>query len=334
MMRLAALALGLSLLAAASAAGAATPAAAVVVAKDRSRSALVLSSPAGNVRTVAVPAAAFRRTQVGSRVVVRTSTAAGVLSALSLRASGRADRALVRGVVVRFDSRLRRAVLSAGGTALRVRLLSSRSERRLASRGPELRAGDHVRASVHVESSGALSASSIAVTASTAAAPSGIEGKVEVKGSVVALAPLTVRTGTGVVVACDVPAGFSPGALAVGARVELTCVVDGGRWVVRSVELEDDAGDDEHEGRGDDDEDDGDKDADERELEGTLVSLDPVTVEARGGRLVCAVPDGVSLAGFAVGDRVELKCALVQGSWVLERLEREDDEDDESEGRS
>lgn len=59
----------------------------------------------------------------------------------------------------------------------------------------------------------------------------------------------------------------------------------------------------------------------ELELKGTLTSLSPPTV----GGLACAVPAGVTLAGFAVGDVVELECKLVAGTWTLHELELEDD---------
>jgi len=72
-----------------------------------------------------------------------------------------------------------------------------------------------------------------------------------------------------------------------------------------------------------------DLDDDELEVKGTLTSLSPLTVTAAGRAFTCAVPSGVSLTGFAVGDFVEMTCDLVGSSWILRELEHEDDEDDD-----
>ena len=68
-------------------------------------------------------------------------------------------------------------------------------------------------------------------------------------------------------------------------------------------------------------------DDDEIEVKGTLTSLSPLTVVANGRSFMCAVPAGVSLAGFHVGDFVEMECDLVHGAFVLRELELEDDEE-------
>jgi hypothetical protein len=41
------------------------------------------------------------------------------------------------------------------------------------------------------------------------------------------------------------------------------------------------------------------------------------------------VPAGTDLTGFALHDRVEMKCALVGTQLTLSRLKSEDDEDDD-----
>jgi len=66
---------------------------------------------------------------------------------------------------------------------------------------------------------------------------------------------------------------------------------------------------------------------------GRITSLAPLTVAG----VICAVPAGASLAGFAVGDLVEMQCVLVGTVLTLQRLESEradpdedrDDDDDE-----
>jgi hypothetical protein len=50
-------------------------------------------------------------------------------------------------------------------------------------------------------------------------------------------------------------------------------------------------------------------------------------VENRAGFAVCAVPAGHSLAGFSVGDFVEITCDRIGGTWVLRELEHEDDDE-------
>ena len=55
---------------------------------------------------------------------------------------------------------------------------------------------------------------------------------------------------------------------------------------------------------------------------GVIVSLTPLQV----GDLTCAVPAGVSLAGFVVGQTVEITCDLVAGVWTLRKIKREDGE--------
>ena len=85
----------------------------------------------------------------------------------------------------------------------------------------------------------------------------------------------------------------------------------------------------------DDDEADDDEDVedDEVEVKGALTSLAPPTV----GGISCAVPAGLSLTGFAVGDVVELTCDRVGGVLTLRKIESEDEagavgEDDDHHG--
>jgi hypothetical protein len=79
---------------------------------------------------------------------------------------------------------------------------------------------------------------------------------------------------------------------------------------------------------------------DEVEIKGTLTSLSPVTVQSSSRTVSCVVSAGVSLAGFAVGDVVEMTCDLQAGALVLRKLEQDDeanvpkadDEDDDDSG--
>jgi len=80
--------------------------------------------------------------------------------------------------------------------------------------------------------------------------------------------------------------------------------------------------------------DDDDRDDDEVEIKGRITSLDPLTVQSATRTVTCTVSSGTPLAGFAVGDFVEITCDLVGGTWVLRELEHEDDdhEDDDDDG--
>ncbi len=70
---------------------------------------------------------------------------------------------------------------------------------------------------------------------------------------------------------------------------------------------------------------------DEVEIKGKLASLTPLTLTVTSATrsVTCSVPNAGLLAGFAVGDLVEITCDLVRGSWVLRKLEHEDRADDD-----
>ncbi|MDH4103729.1 MAG: hypothetical protein OEW52_09725 [Thermoleophilia bacterium] len=76
---------------------------------------------------------------------------------------------------------------------------------------------------------------------------------------------------------------------------------------------------------------------DEVEIKGKLTSLAPLTVTSATRSVTCSAPSAGLLAGFVVGDFVEITCDLVGGSWVLRELEHEDmadDDDDSSSGNA
>ena len=128
----------------------------------------------------------------------------------------------------------------------------------------------------------------------------------EVKGPIVSLSPLTVGSLT-----CTVPVGTSLAGFRIGDVAEITCDLVQGHFVLRKIHVGDDLVEDRD---------------DEREVKGRIVSLSPLTV----GTLTCALPAGVSLARFQLGEFVEITCDLVDGQWVLRKLEPEDDDDDVS----
>lgn len=121
----------------------------------------------------------------------------------------------------------------------------------------------------------------------------------EVKGTISALGA-TIDVGS---VSCSIPAGANLSAVAVGDLVEMTCRSVGGVLTLARVKKE-------H------------ADDDEREVKGTIEAFTAGGVTVAG--TTCAIPAGVVLAGFAVGDLVEIECALVAGVLTLTTLESED----------
>ncbi len=303
----------------------------IVVAKDKSQQALVVSTQAGTVRMIKAPAA-FARTAVGRHVNVRYRLATGGLAvAVGVQRGGEARQALVRGTLIRV--RRGHAVVSAGGSALTVSLRTSARQRALSSSGTGPKAGDDVQVGVKILADGSLGATSVTVvSASAQGAPVASEGELVVRGTVTAVSPaLVVKTGTGVVVACSIPAGAAPTGVAVGDRVELRCDLIGGQWTLRQAggEHESDDDDDEHASR----------DSRDLHVHGMLVSLDPLAVKRSTGEVVtCKVPAGTVLTGLVLGQLVEVRCRTIDGVPTLERLkvggsadDHEDDDDDSAE---
>jgi len=288
----------------------------IVVAKDKAHQGLVVASPAGAVRTISAPRA-FAKTDVGRRVVVRYRVSGGGLPvAVGVDRGGEAGKALVRGTIIRL--RKGHAVLSAGGSALSVSLKLPKRQRQLSASAAGPQAGDEVEIEVEIDDDGSLDATGVTVTSAGApSAQSASEGELEVRGTVTAFSPaVVVKTGTGVVVTCVIPAGTVPTGIAVGDLVELKCDLIGGQWTLRKA-------------HGEDDDEQGHDDSHGSEVKGMLTSLDPLTVKRGSGELVtCRVPTGVSLAGLVVGQVVELKCRTIDGVLTLERLKVEGSGDD------
>jgi hypothetical protein len=141
-----------------------------------------------------------------------------------------------------------------------------------------------------------------AAAAAAAAAADADDDELEVEGPIQSLSPLTVKG-----VTCAVPAGMSLAGFAVDDIVEMECVRVAGVWTLEKLKSEE-------------------EDDDELEVEGPIQSLSPLTVKG----VTCAVPADMSLAGFGVGDIVEMKCVRVAGAWTLAKLESEDEDDDDT----
>ena len=292
----------------------------IVVGKDRSHRALVVASKAGTVRMIQAPRA-FPTTGVGRRVVVRYRlSGAGLPVALGVRRGSEAGTAVVHGTIIRVQRS--QAVLSAGGSALRVSLAAVKRPRVLSSAGAGPQPGDEVVVKVEIGDDGSLDATGMAVTsAGTPGARSTSEGELEVRGTVTAVSPAVfVKTGTGVVVTCVVPAGATPAGIAVGDVVEVKCDLIGGQWTLRKAH-----GEDEHEGKRGEHH----SSSSELEVKGILTLLDPLTVtRASGEAVTCRIPAGMTLTGVTVGQLVEMKCRTSDGVPTLERLKVEGAGDD------
>jgi hypothetical protein len=223
-----------------------------VVAKDKADAASSWRRRAASSRSRR-GTGAFAKADVGA-VSFRYRLAAGLRVALNVTRGSEARKALVRGTVIRVGRG--QAVLSAGGSALSVSLATPKRQRLLSSSGSGPEPGDHVKIEVEIDDDGSLDAAGVTITSvGSAAAQSAAEGALEVRGIVTALTPgLVVKTGTGVVVTCVVPAGATLTGVAVGDLVEMKCDLIAGQWTLRKVHGEDE-GDDEH---GDDDEHGGD----------------------------------------------------------------------------
>jgi hypothetical protein len=283
----------------------------VAVAKDQPRHTVVVASKGGIVRTVRAPGR-IGGIRPGNRLVYSARRLSdGTFRARTLRARGRVGHAVLRGVVVRNQRRLNRLLISAGGSvfAVRVRVRGFDS-------GGGLRSGDRVELRVKISRSG-LSASSVTKL--------GHDNTFELEGIFLDISggKLRLAVEDRGEVFVTIPAGFQLPELRPGDEIELIVSVDSaGAFMLISVQV-DDENDDDNEGIG--------EDHGKIEVEGTITQLGggTITVKSHGGSPVtCAVPPGVGLSAFKLGDRVEMKCALVSGHLTLVRLEIEDDDDD------
>lgn len=140
-------------------------------------------------------------------------------------------------------------------------LAKIRSGQRVELRGATLRAHGH---GSRVLASGVTVASSQPLQAAPAAKPSdddddeATDDEREITGKLTSFSPVTVASSTRTV-SCTAPAGMSFTGFAIDDRVEMTCDLVAGTWVVRKLHLEDDEdGDEDDDRRGHDDEDDDD----------------------------------------------------------------------------
>jgi hypothetical protein len=108
-------------------------------------------------------------------------------------------------------------------------------------------------------------------------------------------------------VRCTLPAEFDPAGFAAGQSVYMSCKYHDGRFVLLSLRKKD-----------------GTPTGDYFSVEGMLSELDSshVSVEVDGQEqpVTCAVPAGIDLLGFAVGEDVKMYCWKKDGGFVLKAL--------------
>lgn len=98
----------------------------VVVSKDPARKAVATASAGGTVRTLRAPAR-FASLRVGQRLDVNARALAdGTYASTSLRVRGRAAHARLRAVVVQYQRRAQRYIVSAGRSTFALRLARGR----------------------------------------------------------------------------------------------------------------------------------------------------------------------------------------------------------------
>jgi hypothetical protein len=272
----------------------------VIVAKDAKRKAVVTVSR-GSVRTVRAPSK-FRRLRVGQRVAVTARARPdGTFAAARIRRQGRASRVRFRGVVVRHDRRAARLILSAGDSVFAARM----SGRAPAAAAPDrgLQPGDKVAVDGEV-GDGDLKA-----------------GDVDEIGhaSVLALEGIflyTTRDGFALAVVhrglvqVGVPEGTLVPPFKAGDQIALLVRVgeDGSFTFLKGRQDERDYGKF--------------KDKGEFQAQGVLVGKSPLSVSVRGekGTLTCAIPAGVDLSYFRIGEKAKLLCVSRDGDLVMIKL--------------
>ena len=278
----------------------------VALTKDQARHAVVVATKSGVVRTIRAPGR-LEAVRAGHRVVYTARRLSdGTFRARSLRTAGRASRATFRGVVVRNQRRLNRLLISAGGSVFAVRAPRGFT----ANRGP--RSGDRVEVRVRLTRNGLDARSIVTIGHAGALELEGIF--LDVKGNQLRLA--VEHRGE---VFVTVPAGFRLPILRPGDEIELVVSVDAaGVFTLVRVENDEDEDIEDDNGR--------------VRVEGDITAFPTggITVQSEhGSPVTCAVPAGVDLSAFRVGDRVEMRCALVNRTLTLFRLKKEEDDDDD-----
>ena len=286
----------------------------VVIAKNAKRHALVTAAANGTVRTVRTPKG-FRRIGLGARVAVRgTKLPDGTFTARTTKRLGRAKKAHVRATVVKRAGK--KLYLSAGNSVFVFGLRGGA--------GSELHPGDRVDASARV---GRARLFCDDVT------PIGHEDRVELEGIYLSTdaGALSLAVHGHGLVKVIVPDDVDLPDLSPGDEVSLVATVEAdGSFTLVSLDDEDASDDTGDEGDGGDGSDSGDG----LDVAGKISALGPnsvsvtvppaptvASVQHEGKTATCALQAGEDLRGFAVGDDVEMTCALNdEGHYLLTGL--------------
>lgn len=274
----------------------------VTVAKDAKRKAVVVVS-GRSVRTVR--AAGYARLRVGQRIVVRASRRAdGTYQATSVRSTGRAAKIRFGAIVVKHDRAIRRLILSAGGSVFAVRVGSGRSY--AGADGGWLQAGDRVEV---------VASLAAAATWSGDARQTGRAKLVELEGIFLntkgdGFDLAVVARG---LVHVDVPEGAVLPDFEPGDQVSMVVLIgrDGSFTFIRG--LDESERPKRHKPRP----------KEGFEAHGALAEKDPysVTVRTEGDeRVKCAVPSGMDLSIFRIGERVKIHCVSRENRDVLVKI--------------
>jgi hypothetical protein len=276
----------------------------VTVAKDAKRKAVVVVSR-GSVRTVRA-GARYARVRVGQRIVVRASRRAdGTYQAAAIRQAGRAARVRFGAVVIKNDRALRRLILSAGGSVFTVR--SGSGGRSFAASGGEgLTAGDRVQVVATLTAAATWRGDATETGRAKLVALEGIFLKQEGDGSDVAV----VARG---LVHVDVPEGAVLPNFEPGDQISMLVLIgrDGSFTYIRG--LDESERPTPHKPRP----------KEGFETHGVLAEKDPYSVTVRtedDERVKCAVPSGMDLSIFRVGERVKIHCVSREERDVLVKI--------------
>lgn len=136
--------------------------------------------------------------------------------------------------LIRVDSRRLAHIMRVSGSQARIKI-----GQRVELRGATLRQrgrGSRVLARGVVLTSSVPKSSTSAASGSSSADS---DGKLEVKGTLSSLSPLTVTTSAGTATTCSVPTGVTLSGFAVGDVVRMRCDLRAGIWVLRALKQED-----------------------------------------------------------------------------------------------
>jgi hypothetical protein len=276
----------------------------VIVAKDAKRKALVVVS-GRSVRTVRT-GAGFARVRVGQRVAAHVRKRAdGTYDAGALRATGRAKTVRFGAVVVKHDRALRRLIVSAGGSVFAIKV-GGRSTASVGGGG--LQAGDRVRIDAQI---------SAAATWSGNAHETGRAKLVELEGI------FLEKNGDGFDVAIvqrglvhvDVPEGAVLPNFEPGDQISLLVLIgkDGSFTYIRGVDEAEKPRPKPVE-----------RPKEGFESNGVLAEKNPYAVTVRtedDKKVQCAVPAGMELSIFRVGERVKIRCVSRENRDVLVKIQ-------------